>query len=45
MKKRNFLFDPKEHGGEGNMYIFWFSVAAGIIGFVVKTVIDCFCYE
>lgn len=40
-----FLFNQEEHGGQANMYLFWFSVAVGIIGFVVKTLIDCFCYE
>lgn len=33
--KKFWLFDPEEHGGEANMYLFFISIVLGIIGIIV----------
>jgi hypothetical protein len=35
MKKKNFLFDPEEHGGEVNMYLYWLSIGTAVLGFII----------
>lgn len=39
------LFNPEDHGGYANMRLFWFSIAVGAAGFIIKTVYDCFFCE
>lgn len=34
-KKKNWLFDPEQHGGAGNMYVFWLSVSLAPLGFLL----------
>lgn len=34
-KKPHWLFDPEEHGGAGNMYLYWLSVGLAFIGFII----------
>ena len=36
---KNFWFDPKEHGGLGNMRLYWFSIGAAALAIVVKFII------
>ena len=38
--KTSFWFDPKEHGGLGNMRIYWLSIGAAALAIVVKLIIN-----
>ena len=33
--KKFWLFDPVEHGGEGNMYLYLLSVSLAFIGIII----------
>lgn len=37
-KQKFWFFDPEQHGGEGNMYIYFASIALGIIGLIIWTI-------
>lgn len=36
--KKFWLFDPEEHGGEGNMYLYFASIALAIIGVIIRII-------
>lgn len=32
---KHWLFNPNEHNGAGNMFVFWLSIGTGAIGFII----------
>ena len=37
-KQKFWFFDPEEHGGEGNMYLYFFAIGIAILGFVIQVI-------
>lgn len=44
MKKKNFLFDPKEHGGEKDMLLYFMAVGTAAGALIIWIIKEIFFY-